>query len=262
MAQDQLSKALSEAFSLTEKEQQIFLRLRDVGKQSASLVARYCEIPRSTVRGILDNLVRRGLLTRSRRSNTQFYSVEKSSALLTFLKNRKENLGAEIDLQIKLVENNREAFDKSDAQGARPQISFYDGYEGLKKVYEDTLTAKSEIRAWASFDANKEALPRYFESYYTRRAKRQLWIRGIHADTPYSKLVTKNNKKYFRKTIPVPPEKFAIGPEIQIYDNKVNIASWKDKLGIIIESDQIAATLKAIFDLNYETLARIYSEKK
>ena len=37
--------------------------------------------------------------------------------------------------------------------------------------------------------------------------------------------------------------------EIDMYDNKVMIASWKEKLGIIIESEEIADAMKKVFEL-------------
>ena len=39
---------------------------------------------------------------------------------------------------------------------------------------------------------------------------------------------------------------------MQIYNNKVNIASWKEKLGIIIESEEIADAMRTFFDLSFE----------
>jgi hypothetical protein len=47
----------------------------------------------------------------------------------------------------------------------------------------------------------------------------------------------------------VPADKYYFSPEIDIYDNKVMIASWREKLGIIIESHEIADAMKKIFEL-------------
>ncbi|MCB0340093.1 MAG: hypothetical protein KDD53_10840, partial [Bdellovibrionales bacterium] len=131
-----------------------------------------------------------------------------------------------------------------------------------QKVYEDTLTAKSGLRAWASFDANQEALPRYFPNYYKRRVKRKIPMKSIHPDTPLAREDTVENKRFLRKSVLVPKKKFDIIPEIQIYDNKVNIVSWRDKLGIIIESQEIANALTAIFELCYGSARTFYGERK
>ena len=37
-----------------------------------------------------------------------------------------------------------------------------------------------------------------------------------------------------------------------MYNNKINIASWKEKLGIIIESEEIADAMRVIFDMAFE----------
>ena len=52
-------------------------------------------------------------------------------------------------------------------------------------------------------------------------------------------------------------EKFAFYPEINVYDNKVMIASWREKLGIIIESAEIADAMKKIFELAWAEAKRL-----
>ena len=42
----------------------------------------------------------------------------------------------------------------------------------------------------------------------------------------------------------MPPDRFYFSPEINIYDNKVMIAPWREKLGVIIESAEIADAMK------------------
>ena len=63
-----------------------------------------------------------------------------------------------------------------------------------------------------------------------------------------------------RESALVPPAKYNWIPEIQIYNDKINIASWKEKLGIIIESPEIAEALKAAFEMSFET-AEKYTKK-
>ena len=58
----------------------------------------------------------------------------------------------------------------------------------------------------------------------------------------------------------VPADKYYFSPEINIYDNKVMIASWKEKLGIIIESAEIADAMKKIFELSWQEAKRLESE--
>jgi hypothetical protein len=52
-----------------------------------------------------------------------------------------------------------------------------------------------------------------------------------------------------RESVLVPKETFSFHPEINIYNDKVMIASWREQLGIIIESAEIADAMKKTFEL-------------
>lgn len=249
-------------FALSEREQKVFRRLLEGGPQAASALALRLEMARNTVRGTLDSLVRKGLVLITRRANTQIYSSERKEGLIKLLQQRRELLDEEISQQIKLLELHGSVLEPSTSAAKRPRITFYDGFVGLKKVYEDTLSAKGSLRAWASFDANQEALPRYFPNYYKRRKRKGIKMRSIHPDTPLAIEGTRNNRQFLRRSVLVPQSLFSIVPEIQVYDNKLNIVSWREKLGIIIESQEIANAVTAIFDLCYNLASRDYDERK
>ena len=45
-------------------------------------------------------------------------------------------------------------------------------------------------------------------------------------------------------------------PEINIYNNKILITSWKEKMAILIESKELADLQRLTFNLLWETLPR------
>lgn len=245
-------RAFLKTFQLTEKEISVFLKCLELGAQPASHIARVCEMPRNTVRSMLDNLVRKGLMVKTTRANTQYYATEKKENLMRMLKFKKLRTEEDIDNQLKLLEDYGEELSARHWATNRPRITFYEGISGLEKVYEDTLTAKDGLQSWASTDDMLAAMPDYFKTYFARRAKKGIHMRSIHPDTPAARKITSRNAEELRESALVPSEKFHWTPEIQVYGNKVNIASWKEKLGIIIESQEIADALKVIFDLSYE----------
>ncbi len=85
-----------------------------------------------------------------------------------------------------------------------------------------------------------------------RRAAKGIPMRSIHPDVEQARAAQARDTEELRESALVPQDKFRWGPEIQVYGNKVNITSWKEKLGVIIESKEIAGALEAIFDLSYE----------
>jgi len=241
-----------DSLRLNAKERAIVLKLLTLGPQPASAVARHVEFPRNTVRSILDSLVRRGLLIRTRRSNTQYYALETPENIDRMLCYRAAQQAREFQAQRRCLADAKNELLSWSRSTSRPKVTFYEGWSGVVRVYEDTLTSKDkQLHAWASYDANAQALPEYFASYYLRRAKKGIHITSIHPDTPLAREHLSRATKELRTAALVPKRVFDIRPEVQVYDNKVNIVSWSEKLGIIIESQEIADALKTIFSLSF-----------
>lgn len=250
------------SFGLSERERSVLEALADGGVQPASRIARFCGLPRNTARTILDRLVTLGLLVRDIRGHTHFYEVERRDALLRILEYRRSAFIKEIDSQIALIKKMGDSLGSHASSGSKPRVTFYEGWRGLERVYEDTLTASNGICSWASFDENQRAMPKYFSAYYRRRAKRGIPMRSIHPDTPLARAHRKRDQKELRVSRLVPADRFAFRPEIQVYDDKVNIVSWKDRIGVILQSRDIADALRSIFELSFEGARLLTSPAK
>ena len=104
-------------------------------------------------------------------------------------------------------------------------------------------------------------LPGYFPEYYKRRTKKGIAIRAIIPDSETGRERKSFDSKEMRESALVPKHMFDFIPEINIYDNKVMIASWREKLGIIIESAEIADAMKKIYELAWAEAKRLDKEK-
>ena len=246
---------------LSDKEQAVFEILIGRGSQPASRIAKSLSLPRNTTRNILDRLVDQGFVARGKKANSHLYRVESVNALQRNLEERQRNSQSKFKRQAQVLKQLEPFISKAGDPSKKPSVAFYEGLDGMERVYEDTLTSKEEIRAWASFDANSKALPEYFRSYYKRRAAKKIAIRSIHPDTALSRVRHAADKKERRTSVLVPESLFSITPEIQVYDNKINLVSWNDKIGVLIESEELATALKNIFELSF-SLAKKNSREK
>jgi len=79
----------------------------------------------------------------------------------------------------------------------------------------------------------------------------------IAPDTVGIRELVKTDKQNLRESRLLPKEKLDLAIEINIYDNKVMLASWEEDLGIIIESEKIAQAQKQIFELAWETAGKL-----
>ena len=111
----------------------------------------------------------------------------------------------------------------------------------------------------ALIDMHK-GLPGYFPEYYRRRTNAGIAIRAIIPKTKIGMERRTHDKEEAREIAFVPSDKYYFSPEINIYDNKVMIASWREKLGIIIESNEIADAMKKIYELAWAEAKRLDKE--
>ncbi|KKT34489.1 MAG: Transcriptional regulator, TrmB [Parcubacteria group bacterium GW2011_GWA2_44_12] len=247
-----------EKLGFSEKEASLYIALLELGKGTVSRISRKANIKRTTGYVILDALLQKGLASISGKKPKQEYSAEPPGKILELAREKVKKDQADLACAEQLVPELIAMHAKSD----RPKVSFYEGTEGLIQVYEDTLTSHEPIRAYATFDDMHKALPNYFPAYYKRRGEKGIHIRGIVPLTPSALEREKHNTEETRQMAFIPSNKFYFSPEIDIYDNKIMIASWREKLGIIIESGEIADAMKKIYELAWAEAKRLDAKIK
>lgn len=250
-----LKKTL-EYIGFSEKEILVYLALLLLGRGTVTQISRKAGINRPTGYHVLDSLEANGLVRISGKEPKQEYVAESPDQIEKLLLKKIENDQAYIKEARKIIPELKSMHNVSD----RPKILFYEGKEGLEKVYEDTLTSKEPIRAYASVGDMHRGLPGYFPAYYQRRAGKGIAIRAIVPNTPEGIERKGFDKDEMREVALVPKDSFYFSPEINIYDNKVMIASWKEKLGIIIESSEIAEAMKTVYELAWTEAKRLDKE--
>ncbi len=241
------------SLDLPEKEVNVYLVLLTMGKGTVSEITRQAGLNRTTGYDILNKLIDYGLVSISGKEPKQEYVAESPDNIIKLLEERKKRTQVLLKQAKQKLPELKSIHNVSD----RPRVRFYEGKQGLEDVYEDTLTAKETIRAYATVDDMHAALPDYFPKYYQRRAKKHINIRAIIPSTDIGQERASKDKEEARETALIPPDKYYFSPEINIYDNKVMIASWREKLGIIIESAEIADAMKKIYELAWAEAKRL-----
>lgn len=243
------SKKIEESLKtlgLSAKEAAVYYSLLVGGKSSVSQVARSAGVNRATGYVILDALIGKGLARISGQKPKQEYVAEAPERLVELCQEaqeqakQKEAVARELSLELKPLQKS----------GSRPQVRFYEGIKGIKNVFEDSLTAESgKIIAFTSIEDQHASIPNYFPEYYQRRKQNGIFMRSIFPDTSMGKTRQSENKNEYRDSVLVPADVYGIHPAINVYDDKLMIASFREELGIIIESDEIADAMKKIFEL-------------
>lgn len=251
-----LDKLIS--IGLSENEAKIYLALLELGKGTVSEITRKASLNRTTGYDVLGGLINKGLASVSGKKPKQEYIAETPDKIEILLKNEI----SQTEENLKEIKNIIPELKSLHNVAGRPKVRFYEGTSGLIEVYEDTLTSHEPIRAYATVDDMHRALPKYFPEYYKRRAGNGIAIKAIIPATEIGKERASKNIEEMRESVLIPPDKYYFSPEINIYDDKVMIASWREKLGIIIQSAEIADAMKKIHDLAWAEAKRLDTSSK
>ncbi|MEK7545339.1 MAG: helix-turn-helix domain-containing protein [Patescibacteria group bacterium] len=242
---------------LTSKESAIYMAAMELGVASpVATIAKKANINRTTAYDILEQLVHKGIVVTSKKSSSRYYEALPPEKIIAYLKEQSEKFSRLAQDAEKILPELKAHYQVS----GRPKVYFYEGDEGLIRVYEETLTSSEEITAYASDQANQEAIPWYFPQYYKRRAAKGIPIRGLFPDLPKNRERHLLDKKEMRNSRLVPLNKLDFTPEINFFDNKIMIADWKGKLGIIIESAEISKVFKQTFELAWEAAEKYHKK--
>lgn len=243
---------------LPQKEAAVYMALLELGIASpVSTISKKALVNRTTAYDLLQSLEQKGLIISKSTKTHRSFEALPPAKLTAYLKEQSEKFSRMAkETEALLPELNTHYR----AQSGRPKVYFYEGEEGLIRVYEETLTSSEEILAYASDQANQEAVPWYFPTYYKRRAAKKIPIRALFPDTPKDRERHKLDNEELRRSRLLPKKNLDFTPEINFFDNKIMIADWKEKLGIIIESEEIVKVFKQTFELAWEA-AEKYHQK-
>jgi sugar-specific transcriptional regulator TrmB len=228
------------------KEAVVYLALLELGPSTATEIARKAKINRTTGYDILESLAGDGLVFLAGETKIQKYAAESPEKVVKFLENKIKKITEQIGQAQALLPQLLSVYNTKE----KPKVKYFEGVEGMQEALEDTLTADGEILAYAIGDDVLRALSeKYVRDYFKKRVARNISIRAIGPDTPADRAIILNDAAELRTSLLVPKDKFYFSTETDIYNNKILIASWREKFAVIIESKEIAESQKKVFEL-------------
>jgi HTH-type transcriptional regulator, sugar sensing transcriptional regulator len=235
----------------SEKEALVYTHLIRLGSQPASTIAKRAEINRTTTYDIIETLTKRGLISSTKKGGATYFRALPPKELINYLEREKIEHTKKLEKQQKEIEELLPALTSlENPESTKPKVTFYEGEKGMRQAYENTLTSSEDILAYANVEDMHEGLPNFFPEYYKRRGvEKNIHIKCIAPDNKTSKERHKQDKKENREMVLIPTEEFNFSPEINIYDDKVLITSWREKMAIIIKSKEIADFHKQMYKL-------------
>ncbi len=232
---------------LDKKEAQLYLCLLELGETNIARISKKSNIKRTTCYDIIESLKEKGLISTIVKKARIYYFAEDPRKIDRQLDEKKHILSTILP-QLLSVAN---LIDK------KPTIRYFEGIEGIKDVFRDTLNyPKQETLAWVSDDAvDYFDIDWLWNFYVIKRVENKIWQRAISPDVAYIKNVKTFDQAHLRQSRLVSPKEFPFQVEINLYSNdRIGIMSFREQFGLIIESKKIYTTLKSIFEAHWKSL--------
>ncbi len=231
---------------LSDEEAKVYLAVLEINGGPVSNIARKAGVNRVSCYHTLENLLEKRLLSQYNRNGVRCFAPEPPEQVLQIAE-EKVNIAKSLLPQLKSL---------ASALGFRPKIRFYEGQDGVEKVFTESLSAKGEILGYTNLQSVTSFFPEFFTNYTHEKFKRKIKTRYLSPTTVESvhvmdRFLPKKYDAHLLEILLVNRDQFLFENEVLVFNNSVGIVSLnKDELlGLIVESPAFARTMKAVFDL-------------
>ncbi len=232
------------SFGLTDTESAIYLAALELGESLPKHLAEKAGVKRPMLYKVLPDLFQKGLLSQTVKGKRRYLVAEDPEVLV-------EKKQSELRL---LEERLPELRLLLRTATSKPKIIFYEGIEGLKKLYMDTLRGHRPILEFVSLENIHPEIEFHSKNYYIpARINKKIPIKIIVSGETESKSIKLKSDPYaLREVKTINKEKFPIPLDCYIYGDNVSFAVYRtdsEPIGVIIRSKEITRTMRSLFEL-------------
>ncbi|HSX25125.1 MAG TPA: helix-turn-helix domain-containing protein [Candidatus Andersenbacteria bacterium] len=240
---------------LKDKEASVYLSCLELGPSPAQIIAKKAGVVRATTYVILEELMAMGLVTKYKEGKKTMFSAEAPRQLLRLLEKQEEVIREkQNDLEQILPELQM----LTKAAGDKPSVRYFEGKEGLRAIRQEMVMYGHPGDIFYNFtpaDHLTSVFPDDEDTHFPQRVAKQVFAKTLfttHSESLKLHWLSKEHSKLTERRF-VSPDKFPVSAGMTIYRDRIAIGSYTGKLfGVVIESEQMANMMRALFELAWE----------
>lgn len=238
-----------EEIGFSKKKARIYLAILELGEVSVIDIAKKLGIKRTTVYNILPELLSDGYVKKTMKNKKALFFVENPDLL-------KNNLESKLEL----IENALPEIKKmQNIFPFKPKITFYEGFGGVKELYNDTLKssfAGDTILSFTGITDYQRLIPQDISRDYIKdRIVKKIRIKVISTRSEVAEKWQRDAQKELREIKIVDDPKYKFDGDIEIYGNKLALISYKENfMGVVIESKEISQMQRLAFQIMWNSI--------
>jgi sugar-specific transcriptional regulator TrmB len=235
---------------LTPEQAELYHSLLEKGPQSATQLAKSTSVKRTYVYPLCRQLLEQNLITQTKHARTTVFTAQTPDRLLDLAQSQKQKIDQAQKTLESILPDLNSLYTLSEN---KPIISYFEGPQGIKRVYEDTLKVAQPISALLDTTDLDPKIRDWLKNIYSpKRAKLNIPAKVILSTGDLAAEYQSRDQITLRETRLISRETFPLHHEINIYGSKLAIMHHKkdeDMIGIIIDHPLIARTMQSWFDL-------------
>lgn len=238
---------LLEDIGLTNVQAKTYASLVERGESGAPAIATTIGESRTNAYKVLDKLCELGLANKEQIGKRVRY-FPANPAALEQLVNQQTNEVQLRDRKLKAAMPGM--LDFFFARSEQPGIRFFQGKDGIEKIYKDQLITGKPIRIVRSWKDRDFFGKGVYSTWRKRPAKYGIPTIMHSPDVPDANNNPELDKKLLFSRTWMDREDYTAPVEWDIYGDKVSVISFgEEAIGMIIESPQIAESMRQMFEI-------------
>ncbi|MBI1972419.1 hypothetical protein HYS50_00250 [Candidatus Woesearchaeota archaeon] len=235
-----------EDIGLTQREIKVYLSLLEIGTSSVGKIIKKSGIPGSKIYETLSKLKQRGFVSSIIRQGKQFFSAAEPRTILAYLDEQRRIIAETTLPQLEVLQKERKK---------EREATIYDGYNGIKSIYERILRTLKKGQTFYVLGAVKaqEKLEPYLLYFNKRRIKVGIKMKIIyHPDArEFGKVREKmplTEVRYLKKEVITPAWMDVFGDHVVIFD-LADIPT-----AVLIRDENVAKSFRTYFETIWNLL--------
>ncbi|MBY0539334.1 hypothetical protein K2P56_02790 [Patescibacteria group bacterium] len=247
-----LQKTL-ENIGLPGNESRVYLAALELGETPYSALAEKAGVKRATLYyDVLPALMEKGLIVQKVIGKRKYLVAQDLQAHL-------ENKKAELAQAEKEIPHLRALLASATV---KPTLLFFEGVEGIKKVWQDHLKQSEPILECIGIEEIHPELQKYVKEHYIwKRAEKKIPLKMlISGPTVAGIFKVKSDPYELREVRNIDGSLFPIPLGCDVYGDSVSITLHRkdsEPVGLIIRSKEIATTMRSLFAIAWEQAKKV-----
>ena len=238
---------------LSSEEIDVYRSLLEHGPQTAAQLGKTTKVKRTYVYRVVSGIVAKGLVTQTKKDRAILFSPNSPDLLLDLAQTKKQVLEQTQETLENILPSLKEKYRLVES---KPVITYFEGVEGIKKVFKNIYRPKQEpVYGCVDLEKADEAVPGYIiNTLIPLRIKNKVFAKSLIAKSAQAESVARQDQETLRESILLEKKTHPLPAEIDVYEDKIALLSFAKGqfVGVLIQNQDIATSLKSIFKLAFE----------